>query len=445
MPNYCPLCERKGIKSKIKLFQINLEEIVLACEVEECTWPFGYEDFKFFPRKVGEVFSYYWNNYDIKTENNLVPAPLELSLYSPPETPVIDTLKDLTEILSPQSTTSTGTINNNIYSTTPVPYGLDHDDCCLKYDKLKNIDNKSENCNIHKQSPEIDETIHEDDQKQSCYKNTVDVIDEEAKISNVIDNAFNSDIICESNIENINNINTNTVETKSSNCKNAETFLIEDKKEDNYNINSHTNIESSNSVLDSETQINTFTEKNTTPSKLQVTNVEVNGLPVTISYKVPTLPFNSNTVLNTNANSITLQKDTTSQSISISSPVTLINKTSKSLDKNKKVILQSKKHTNIVADRIQKQNSPVKTLKSSVDVDNNMETKLAQNNVDFNIDENKKTEIIKNNIDESVHENMKAEFAKNDDKNVNNLDIEDDLNIDGILNEFLEVFTFMDY
>lgn len=264
---------------------------------------------------------------------------------------------------------------------------------------------------------------------------------------------FNSDVICESDTEII--YDTDTVETYLSNYKNGEKSLIKDKEESYYNINSHindqsqTNIESSNSVLDSETQTNTFTKKSTTPSKLHVTSVEVNGLPVTFSYKVPTLPFSSNTVLDTSANSITPKSDTTSQSIGISSPVTSINTISKSLDKKKESILKSKRHKKFnfsilkkkpnnvgnvinaiknivnnkdtVANRIQKQNSPVKTFKSSVDVDNNMEAKLTQNN-----------------IDENVYGNMETECAKNDDKNVNNFDIDADLNIDSILNEFLE-------
>ncbi|KAI4492434.1 hypothetical protein M0804_002225 [Polistes exclamans] len=454
MPNYCPLCEKKGISNKIKLFQINFDEIVLACETEECTWPFGYEDFKYFPRKVGEMWSYYWNNYDIQMENNVVPAPLELSLYSPPETPFIDTLKDLTDLLSPDSTISTGTINSNICPTNiSIPCVSDHDDYCLKNATSKNIDDKSENWNIHRQNLEIGETIHEDDQKQFCYKNTVDVINEKAKNSDIMNINFNSDVICESDTEII--YDTDTVETYLSNYKNGEKSLIKDKEESYYNINSHindqsqTNIESSNSVLDSETQTNTFTKKSTTPSKLHVTSVEVNGLPVTFSYKVPTLPFSSNTVLDTSANSITPKSDTTSQSIGISSPVTSINTISKSLDKKKESILKSKRHKKFnfsilkkkpnnvgnvinaiknivnnkdtVANRIQKQNSPVKTFKSSVDVDNNMEAKLTQNN-----------------IDENVYGNMETECAKNDDKNVNNFDIDADLNIDSILNEFLE-------
>ncbi|XP_043498560.1 arrestin domain-containing protein F-like [Polistes fuscatus] len=458
MPNYCPLCEKKGIRNKIKLFQINLDEIVLACETEECTWPFGYEDIKYFPRKVGEMWSYYWNNYDIQMENNFVPAPLELSLYSPPETPFIDTLRDLTDLLSPDSTISISTINSNICSiNTSTPCVSDHNDYCLKYATSKNIDNKSENWNIHRQNPDIDETIHEDDQKQSCYKNTVDVINKEAKNSDIMNINFNSDVICEFDTEII--YDTDTVETNLSNYKNGENSLVKDIEEIYYNINNHinererdqsqTNIESSNSVLDSKTQINTFTEKSTTPSKLQVTSVEVNGLPVTFSYQVPTLPFSSNTVLNTSANFITPQSNTTSQSIGISSPVTSIKTISKSLDKKKESILKSKRHTkfnfnilkkkpnnvnnvinaiknivnnkDIVADRIQKQNSPVKTFKSSVDIDNNMEAKLTQNN-----------------IDENVHENMETELAKNDDKNVNNFDMDADLNIDSILNEFLE-------
>ncbi|XP_006818366.1 SUMO-specific isopeptidase USPL1-like [Saccoglossus kowalevskii] len=38
---WCPLCERKGIKKRIKLFQVNLEEALSMCENSECPYPLG--------------------------------------------------------------------------------------------------------------------------------------------------------------------------------------------------------------------------------------------------------------------------------------------------------------------------------------------------------------------------------------------------------------------
>ena len=63
MQDLCPLCSKNGLKNKIKLLQINLQEAVWVCEEEKCVWPFGYEDFVYCPRTVGKVWSYYWNDY----------------------------------------------------------------------------------------------------------------------------------------------------------------------------------------------------------------------------------------------------------------------------------------------------------------------------------------------------------------------------------------------
>ena len=63
MQDLCPLCLKNGVKKKVKLLQINLQEAVWVCEEEKCTWPFGYEDFIFCPRVVGKIWSCYWDDY----------------------------------------------------------------------------------------------------------------------------------------------------------------------------------------------------------------------------------------------------------------------------------------------------------------------------------------------------------------------------------------------
>ncbi|CAK9807311.1 hypothetical protein ANTPLA_LOCUS5321 [Anthophora plagiata] len=62
MQDFCPLCLKNGIKKEIKLLQINLQEAVWICEEEKCMWPFGYEDFVFSQRVVGKIWSCYWND-----------------------------------------------------------------------------------------------------------------------------------------------------------------------------------------------------------------------------------------------------------------------------------------------------------------------------------------------------------------------------------------------
>ncbi|KAI4503507.1 hypothetical protein M0802_001729 [Mischocyttarus mexicanus] len=431
MPNYCPFCEKKGMKSKINLLQINMEEAVLLCEVEECTWPFGYKNFQYVSRKVGNMWSYNWNNYSTETKNSFVPVPLELSLYSPPETPFTDTLRDLIE-LSSDSTNSTSIINNNVSpNNLSIPSISDHDHYCLKSTESENIDIKSENCNIHDQDPDLCETILEDNSKQSWHENAVSVnVDksDEMKTINNSDITYGTDVL-ETNFDCYRNL------TK------------EEEKHCN-NINSHSlnNTESSNSALNSKTKIKKRAKKNITSHKLKVTKVEVNGLPVTFSYETPILPPISTTVLNTSTNPIKLQNDTTFQA-GTSSPTTSINTNSKSPDKKNETVTKSKRHEkfnfnifkkksnndnndtttiknigndkDIVADQIQKENSPV---------NNNMEAKLAKNDVDENIHENMKLEPVKNDVNERV----KVELPKN-----KNIDTNVDLNIDDILNDFL--------
>ncbi|KZC11617.1 hypothetical protein WN55_02899 [Dufourea novaeangliae] len=63
MQDLCPLCLKKGVKRRVKLLQINLQEGVWICEEEKCIWPFGYEGFVFCPRIVGKIWSCYWDDH----------------------------------------------------------------------------------------------------------------------------------------------------------------------------------------------------------------------------------------------------------------------------------------------------------------------------------------------------------------------------------------------
>ncbi|XP_012539501.1 uncharacterized protein LOC105838469 [Monomorium pharaonis] len=104
MADYCPLCAKSGIKRRIKVFQINFEEALRACESEECTWPFGYEELKIFPRSA---LSCTWEEEPaspIEEDSGL--ALTELSLYTPPVTPGQELSKELTETVSTECSTN---------------------------------------------------------------------------------------------------------------------------------------------------------------------------------------------------------------------------------------------------------------------------------------------------------------------------------------------------
>ncbi|XP_076753347.1 uncharacterized protein LOC143424874 [Xylocopa sonorina] len=68
MYDLCPLCLKNGVKKKVKLLQINLQEAVRICEEEKCLWPFGYEDLIFYPRVVGKIWSCYWDDHKATTK-----------------------------------------------------------------------------------------------------------------------------------------------------------------------------------------------------------------------------------------------------------------------------------------------------------------------------------------------------------------------------------------
>jgi len=41
-PKHCPECQKKGVKKKVKVYSINLEnEGVYMCEDVTCPWPFN--------------------------------------------------------------------------------------------------------------------------------------------------------------------------------------------------------------------------------------------------------------------------------------------------------------------------------------------------------------------------------------------------------------------
>ncbi|XP_077270406.1 uncharacterized protein LOC143901754 [Temnothorax americanus] len=97
MEKFCPLCAKNGIKRRVKVFQVNLEEAMFSCESDQCVWPIGYEELKFFPRPA---LSCNWDEELSFAKEEDMPALMELSLYTPPVTPGGELSKELTEIAS---------------------------------------------------------------------------------------------------------------------------------------------------------------------------------------------------------------------------------------------------------------------------------------------------------------------------------------------------------
>ncbi|XP_046628114.1 uncharacterized protein LOC124308963 isoform X1 [Neodiprion virginianus] len=91
MLEFCPLCDKNGYKKKLVLFQINFEEATWLCESPECPWPFGYQEFRFVERKVGETWSASWEQPKpaivIKSSEPVHISLNELGLDTPPVTP----------------------------------------------------------------------------------------------------------------------------------------------------------------------------------------------------------------------------------------------------------------------------------------------------------------------------------------------------------------------
>ncbi|CAD6221312.1 GSCOCG00005142001-RA-CDS [Cotesia congregata] len=84
MERLCPLCQKTGVVSRLSNYPLNESEDIEMCENEKCVWPFGYEAFKFIP-KIDEDLKEI-----MEASKNLpvIPISTELSLYTPPVTPV---------------------------------------------------------------------------------------------------------------------------------------------------------------------------------------------------------------------------------------------------------------------------------------------------------------------------------------------------------------------
>ncbi|KAJ8664367.1 hypothetical protein QAD02_006029 [Eretmocerus hayati] len=90
MQEFCPECQKNGLRTRVKAFQINFEEAVFMCSSEKCIWPAKCQDLTCINRPVGKDWSKNWDELDLKY---LKHDPLmELSTYTPPQTPGTDVM-----------------------------------------------------------------------------------------------------------------------------------------------------------------------------------------------------------------------------------------------------------------------------------------------------------------------------------------------------------------
>ncbi|XP_014213622.1 uncharacterized protein LOC106643135 [Copidosoma floridanum] len=97
MREYCPLCEKNGVRTSIKCFQVNWKEAIFMCSSTKCPWPMELEDLKVILRPVDiyktvTAMEEMANKYFMKEVDF---SHAFLSTYTPPQTPEV-VIKDAT-------------------------------------------------------------------------------------------------------------------------------------------------------------------------------------------------------------------------------------------------------------------------------------------------------------------------------------------------------------
>ncbi|KOX75225.1 hypothetical protein WN51_13266 [Melipona quadrifasciata] len=306
MEDFCPLCLKKGIKNEIKLFQINLEEGVWLCKDEECVWPFGYKDFAFCPRPVGKVWSCYWDDYKpsnckekVTTSSPSKSALCHASTISTQNTEMIEMtnnsdihcLKNINNISSSSNVTYSKTGFNNLHiSGVEEPSIIPNID--IEKDSSKNI--------LNKKITATDTNVH---------KSNLQSVGNNIKVENELINSLNKrikekDDIFTANNENINNVrrtpkiisieNTNIdtssmkLASQTSNIKLKNEISVHQKSADVTEIELKSEVEKLEPSEDN---------KNILKPNLNTTTMEIDGLPITLSFEVPVCTTTPKTVI----------------------------------------------------------------------------------------------------------------------------------------------------
>lgn len=290
-----------------------------------------------------------------------------------------------------------------------------------------------------------EQSFHKDDKNNLCRENTNNIISIEnitekillkTKDPNLKENIINSE----------HNSSTDKTKNNLDNCV-SESKLIGNNEDtsDISNINkTHNDVESPSSTLDPKLQINKFTEESTTPN-LKVTRVEIDGLPITVSYEAPLSPL----IPNISGNFIKTEYGTTSQSIDASSSTTTLNTIHKSTSKQLKSVSVSKQYKKFDFHAIKKksqqtvdnndQSSDSKCLSNSNEDTSDIKSNLS--NLYSNNDQIKKPnspETIKPCSSTDTNDNAETKVVPKEFLSLENLAMEPEINVEHLLNDLLK-------
>ncbi|XP_033353376.1 probable E3 ubiquitin-protein ligase bre1 [Bombus vosnesenskii] len=313
MQDLCPLCSKNGLKNKIKLLQINLQEAVWICEEEKCVWPFGYEDFVFCPRTVGKVWSCYWNDYKPTTpprlkENLMTSSPSKLPLCF---TPVIPTKHIPKEVINNLDMHPSENINATNNSSNIINSNTNFDDPHISVFKESSM---ISNINIEEKYNDTN-TLNNETTVSNVHSNKLQSINdniEDIKFENEWKNLLNEDIKEKNDIsiENVKSMNTVKKAPKITSIEKTNIIISNMKignQIPNVKLRNEESVhqKSKKKILDVESVDVTGSElkpeveelTNLEPSgnnenilkpNLNITTMEIDGLPpITLSFEIP--------------------------------------------------------------------------------------------------------------------------------------------------------------
>lgn len=309
MQDLCPLCLKSGIKKKIKLLQINLQEAVWMCEEEKCIWPLGYEDFLFCPRAVGKIWSCYWDDYKptiTKLKENITSTKSSLcnTLISPMKQTSKETIDDLSMYYI-ENINITNNDSNIINSKTILDQStsvlersnmIGSIDIKKQYNDNNIILNKEiNNINIHNKNFQLNDNDTENIKIKNEWINTLSKNIKEENISSI------------ENIKNVNrrtpkitNVEKTNIDISSINVGN-QISVYQDSNKKILNIEPK-DIAETKLISKIETLSNLESNKNSESvlkSNLNVTKMEIDGLPpITLSFEIPLCTTTTKTVKN---------------------------------------------------------------------------------------------------------------------------------------------------
>lgn len=430
MHEFCPLCNERGFRRRIKALQINLHEAVWACEGDKCEWPFGYEDFIYFTREAGNTWSCYWDDIKptIRSLNESVPVSTELSLYTPPETPAEAVIKDcLSDTPSSNNINATNDISSSITASEVKSISINNS---LNAYCTTNDSPEKDNINLKNISTNAD--------SNNCTNTTQHLSD----IKNI-----SKDVLAE--IEQL-ELEKTTLIPKSSTCVDKSNSEIDNnkiqliKKSEDVSIVKNTyQKQVDEKISDLKKQANNLDEKSA--SNVKVTTVEIDGLPpIILSYEVPTTLAISTTVSNKNTNPNITQCVTTSPSTSTNTSTTNANGTHKLL-----TLINKRSPGKNVSDSKQYAKFSFSAIKKKLQAANNdslnSDKKCSSNSDKGTSDKEDIEQSQKHNSCKTIascssidsNKPIKDEVVKSDKSTSENDTLNSSLNLDTLLNDFL--------